>query len=282
LVQPPEGVRVTKNVVFLFDCSTSMSRANRFAKAVQEINQVLSYPLDDGMFSLIGFRKGRSYYVWPGFNEEDDPKPAPHGWAKLPSLNAIQNANRYLNGVRCQGWTDIGSAIQKVFSDNQNREEVTIILFTDGNNTFPSYNGKKPSEVAATIRALNETRKKAQKDKIRIFVFGLSAEQNVKMLTTIAQEGGGGYLTTDIPCAICLKTKRNSDVPEIQRYHRVGHCMECVKHWDTFIDDDEFRPFHQRGHINDEEEAPDLEEDEAPDLPPDDLPIPPFPIPGPY
>ena len=221
-VRPPEDSRVSKNMIFLFDCSTSMGRNNRFQTALREVRNILSYPVDEAMFSLIAFKAEEyEFSVWPGMKEEDDPNPPPRGWAKLPSVNASKSANDFLNKILCNSWTDIGTAIKKAFDFNADRENLTIILFTDGNNTFPFFRGKRPSQVVEQISSLQKARTDRGKDRIKIFVFGVSAEQNVIMLSAIARAGQGGYLTTDQVCERCRANKE--DVAEVQRVHRSMH-----------------------------------------------------------
>ena len=231
VVRPPQGARVSNKVFFLFDCSTSMGKDDRFNTALREMNTALTggVPLDDGMFSVAGFRTDwvdfhgnvftQTFLQWPGVHE----KGVPAGWAKLPSAIALRSANEYLNSQRCTGYTDIGPAIQSAFRACRTLEKVTIILLSDGNNTYPNFNGTPPSKVAALIRKLNKARVDQKKDRIRIFVFGLNAEQNTKMLSEIAKAGGGGYLTLDTICPTCRRDKGKLDVPEIQRYHRNEH-----------------------------------------------------------
>lgn len=233
IVQPADHIKVTKNMIFLFDCSTSMSRNNRFETGLKQVKTILSYPVDDARFSLICFKAVKNEFkIWPGFKEEGDENPPPEGWAKLPSENASKAANKFLNEVNCNGYTDIGSVIKYAFEQNANRKELTIILFTDGNNTHPFFRGVKPSKVAEQIKALQKTRTDNGKDQITIFVFGVSEEQNVIMLSEIAKAGNGGYLTTDNICATCRANKR--DIPEIQQEHRSQHISKDHPDYDGF------------------------------------------------
>jgi len=228
--------RVTKNIIFLFDCSTSMGRNDRFKVAMREVNGILHMPTDEAMFSMFTFQSTlNEMSFWAGLKEKDDPKPPPTGWAKLPSLNAVKSANDFLNKVRCTSYTDIGSAIQKAFELNIHRDDLTIILFSDGNNTYPSFQGKKPSEVKILIDKLQKARTDRKKGKIGIFCFGVSAEQNVVMLSAIAKAGGGSYLTTDTICATCRV--RKTDSPEVQRVHRSTHISSNHPDYD---DDDDY------------------------------------------
>lgn len=239
-VKAPEGVRPTKNLIYIFDCSTSMGEDDRFNKATGEIKRILQYPLDDGMFSMFGFKTNggvETFSVWPGIKEKNTPKE----WARLPSLVAVKSANKFLNGISCDSWTNIYPAIERAFKKNANKEKLTIILFTDGNNTYPGWDGEKPSSVIAKINKLQKARLKAKKDKILIFVFGVGVNQNVGMLSGIARAGGGSYLTTE------------------------NYCKKCANHKKLRAD---FQQFHEAGHKemlgNQEQEAPPLDEPEDP------------------
>lgn len=222
-VKAKEGVRPTKNLIYIFDCSTSMGEDDRFSKATAEIKRILQYPLDDGMFSMYGFKTEdgvETFSVWPGIKEKNTPKE----WARLPSLDAVKSANKFLNDVSCDSWTNIYPAIERAFAKNAKREKLTIILFTDGNNTYPGWNGEKPSSVAAKIEKLQKTRVKAGKDRILIFVFGVGVNQNVRMLSSIARAGGGSYLTTENYCKECAKHKKER--ADFQEFHEGGHGKE--------------------------------------------------------
>jgi hypothetical protein len=213
--------RPTKNMIYIFDCSTSMGEDDRFIKATGEAKRILQYPLDDGMFSLFGFNTesdgAEVFSIWPGIKEKKTPK----NWARLPSLIAVQSANKYLGSVSCWNWTNIYPAIEKAFTMNTKKEKLTIILFSDGNNTYPNWNGEKPATVAAKIEKLQKARVKAGKDRILIFVFGVGVNQNVKMLSAIAHRGGGSYLTTENYCVACAKHKTAR--ADMQQFHEAGH-----------------------------------------------------------
>jgi hypothetical protein len=235
-----------------------MGKDNRFATSLREVNTILRQPLDDGMFSVLSFKADQGdIRIWPGLRYEEDPKPAPPGWAHLPDADAVKSANEFLNGIHCNDYTDLGSGIRKAFELNVHREKLTLIIFTDGNNTYPDFEGKRPTQVVAYIKALQKTRTDRRKDKIRIFIFGVSAEQNVVMLSAIAKNNGGGYLTTDRVCSECLKNKDNK--PEVQQIHRFRHILPDHPDYDADL----------RGF---EDESDD--DDEAPDYPGPDGPTP--------
>ena len=220
-VQADPEVRVTKRIIFVFDCSTSMGEDNRFAKSIAEVRGILEQPLDEAMFSMIGLQTdafpmtGHNFFVWEGIPE---PPKVPKGWAGLPSAEAVSIADKWLCSIKCTAWTDIFPAISKAFSLNKDREKLTIILFSDGNNTHPNWNGELPGSVSARIAKLQKARVRRGKDRIGIFVFGVGANQNVRMLTAIAKAGSGSYLTTENICKICSIDKK--DRSEIQRYHK--------------------------------------------------------------
>jgi len=243
-VRAEEGIRPTKNIIYLFDCSTSMGEDDRFLKATREINRILQYPLDDGMFSMIGFKTegttGHNLFsVWPGIKEKNTPK----NWARLPSALALKSANKYLGSVGCMMWTDIYPAIEKAFKSNEKRERLTIILFSDGNNTYPNWRGEKPSAVAKKIEKLQKARIKAGKDKIFIYIFGVGVNQNVKMLSAIAKAGNGSYLTLEAYCKKCAahKTPR----ADMQQFHEADHKKPKSRYDDgaPHLSPDDFRYF---------------------------------------
>ena len=230
IVKAPKGVRVTKNMIFLFDCSHSMGKNNRFKIAMRELKAIIGSVDDDGMFSLMCFKEEEeNISSWPGIREEDDPNPSPPGWAKLPSYIAMKSANDFLNNMICDNFTDVGSVIKKAFDLNTKKDNLTILLFTDGNNTHPWFNGKKPTGVAKEIEELQKSRTDKGKDLIRIFVVGVSSEQNVVMLSAIAKAGNGGYMTTEKICNICKANKEN--VAEVQRVHRGRHLSKTDKNY---------------------------------------------------
>jgi hypothetical protein len=235
--------RPTKNIIYIFDCSTSMGEDDRFVKATGEIKRILQYPLDDGMFSMFGFNTesdgAEVFSIWPGIKEKKTPK----NWARLPSLIAVKSANKYLGSVTCWNWTNIYPAIEKAFLMNAKKEKLTIILFSDGNNTYPNWKGEKPATVAAKIEKLQKARVKAKKDRILIFVFGVGVNQNVKMLSAIAHRGGGSYLTTENYCVACAKHKTAR--ADMQQFHEAGHDKKKV----------------------DSDQAPSLDNDDIPHLP---------------
>ena len=223
MVRPPDGVQVTNKMIFLFDCSTSMGEDKRFAKGLANLNMILNHPIDSGMFSIIGFNSrsygnpGHDFYVWKGVKEKKIPK----GWASLPSKHNVDAGTKWLDSIKCHQWTDMYSAIQKAFDLNKDKDSLTIILFSDGNNTWPSWNGEKPGSVAARIKKLQKARVKAGKGEITIFVFGVGANQNSIMLSAIARAGNGGYYTNSKLCKKCQANK--TPAAEIQRTHADEH-----------------------------------------------------------
>lgn len=238
-VKAKEGIRPTKNTIFVFDCSTSMGEDDRFLKAISEIKRILQYPLDDGMFSMLGFQTdfsvGEEFFIWEGIPEKGPP-PTPKYWAKLPSLDAIKSANKFLSNIKCEDWTNIFPAIEKAFTLNKEKENLTIILFSDGNNTYPSWNGEMPAKVKAKIEKLQAARVAAKKDRILIYVFGVGKNQNVGMLSAIAQAGGGSYLTLENYCKKCASHKLSR--ADFQQFHERNHGEKITKSSPPALEDD--------------------------------------------
>lgn len=224
LVRPADSIQVTSKLIFVFDCSTSMGEDQRFAKGMANLNMILRQPIDSGMFSMIGFNSSsysdlqrHNFHVWKGVKE----KKIPPGWASLPSKDNVDKATKWLDKIRCHEWTDVYGAIKKAFDLNKDKDSLTIILFSDGNNTWPDWKGEKPESLRKRIDQLQAARVKAGKGKIIIFVFGVGINQNVLLLSEVAKAGSGGYYTNSKLCKQCLANK--TPVAEIQREHEDKH-----------------------------------------------------------
>src|SRR5210317_1733105 len=108
ILPPQEDVRVTDRLIFIFDCSTSMGDQDRFAKALEGLKFILQAPIDDGMFSILtfktsGFDNVHIIYEWEGVDDGKTPK----NWAKLPSQESVEKAEKWLSTIKCDMWTDI-------------------------------------------------------------------------------------------------------------------------------------------------------------------------------
>jgi len=217
----------TSRIIFIFDCSSSMGSENRFKKAMAALKSIMQTPIDDMRFMMIGFKE--KPFMWEGVKEKGVPK----YWAKLPSMIAIEKANKWLDGISCDSYTDISPAILKAFELNKNDEKLTIIIFTDGNNTWsgratsaPYPGGETPKTVAGKIMAAQKARHAKEKnsdpkkrfgsDSISIFVLGVGKDQNVPMLSAIAKAGYGPYLTEvalyNKSCPACIQQSRKYKV----------------------------------------------------------------------
>lgn len=228
IVKPDKGIQVTNRIIFLFDCSTSMGEDKRFARGMSNLKLILTQPIDSGMFSIIGFNSSswpevHNLEIWKGVKEKNIPK----GWASLPSLDNVKKATKWLDGIECYQYTDMYSVIEKAFKLNKGRDKLTIILFSDGNNTWPNWKGEKPSSVRKRIEKLQKERVKQGKGEITIFVFGVGVNQNRVMLSQIARAGHGGYYTSAKVCKICFANKR--DIAEIQQEHEDKHVKPSPK-----------------------------------------------------
>lgn len=208
IVPPRDNLRPTDRIIFIFDCSTSMGEQNRFLKAMAAIRSIMQTPMDDGRFAMIGFKE--KLYIWPGIKE----KGVPNYWARLPSAKSIEKANEWLDNISCDSYTNIGPAILKAFEINKEDEKLTIILVTDGNNTWSGMyggvnNGETPKSVLRKIIAAQKSRYKNGKDKISIFILGVGRDQNIPMLAALAKAGDGAYFTEEKlyegSCPACIQ-----------------------------------------------------------------------------
>jgi len=162
---PAEGNLIpTDRIIFIFDCSSSMGEENRFLKAIAAIRAIMQTPMDDGRFAMIGFKE--TFFIWPGIKEKGVPK----YWARLPSAISIEKANKWLDNIKCDSYTDIGPAILKAFSLNKKDEKLSIILVTDGNNTwsgfataFPYPGAETPKSVLGKVLAAQKARLKEKR-----------------------------------------------------------------------------------------------------------------------
>lgn len=210
IIPPKNNLIPTDRIIFIFDCSSSMGEENRFLKAIAAIKGIMQTPMDDGRFAMIGFKE--TLFIWPGIKEKGFPK----YWARLPSAKSIEKANKWLDNIKCDSYTDIGPAIIKAFSLNKKDEKLSIILVTDGNNTwsgtptdFPYAGGETPKSVIGKIIVSQKARYKNKKDKISIFVLGVGKDQNIPMLAAIAKAGDGAYYTEEKlykeACPACIQ-----------------------------------------------------------------------------
>ena len=90
-------------------------------------------------------------------------------------------AERYLDGLRAEGSTNISGALEEALSIPADNGRLPLVLFvTDGEPTVGERNPDRIAEQAATERGRR-----------RIFTFGVGADLNVALLERLALEGRG-------------------------------------------------------------------------------------------
>jgi Ca-activated chloride channel family protein len=93
----------------------------------------------------------------------------------------LQAAERYLDGLKAEGSTNISGALEEALSIPADRERLPLILFvTDG---APTVGERDPEKIAERVTAARGRR--------RIFTFGVGADLNVAPLERLALEGRG-------------------------------------------------------------------------------------------
>ncbi len=93
----------------------------------------------------------------------------------------LEAAERYLDGLKAEGSTNISGALAEALSIPADRERLPLILFvTDG---APTVGERDPEKIAERVTAARGRR--------RIFTFGVGADLNVALLERLALEGRG-------------------------------------------------------------------------------------------
>ena len=93
----------------------------------------------------------------------------------------LEAAERYLDGLKAEGSTNISGALEEALSIPADRERLPLILFvTDG---APTVGERDPEKIAQRVTDARGRR--------RIFTFGVGADLNVALLERLALEGRG-------------------------------------------------------------------------------------------
>ena len=157
---------IGKNITFVIDTSGSMS-----GKKMQYAKKALKYCLNqlgsDDLFNVIRFSTDV---------ESFEKRPVPAGKSN------IQRALNFTNRMEAAGGTAIDEALMMALRGYKNQKMPNMIVFlTDGHptvgETFPK-------------RIINHT-KKANKAKVRLFVFGVGNEINTHLLDSISGQNQG-------------------------------------------------------------------------------------------
>lgn len=193
-----EGIRLNKNVLFIFDCSGSMS-SSKIQEALTFFTGLSSQPVDQMQLAILAFDSpdhngNGGLYRWPGIPEPDGPKPILKGWAGLPSLTAIKKATKWVHETRghAGGGTQVIPAIRKAYQEI--KDELSIILVTDGDFSDTAPGVLTANEyILASLKTAIKTRemnKKLTSTAMMIYGVGSHRQEN---LAQLAKLGGAGY-----------------------------------------------------------------------------------------
>tara|TARA_R100001244_G_scaffold25113_2_gene25365 strand:+ start:27971 stop:28723 length:753 start_codon:yes stop_codon:yes gene_type:complete len=205
-----QKTRFQKHVLFIYDCSGSMSR-NKLDRAFTAFAMIAKQPIDEMEIALIAFDD--QVLRWPGVAEEGIPK----GWAGMPSQVAFKKAHKWLDGLDLGGGTSVLPALKQAFEEK--RERISIVVISDGgfsDNVPPSFPGnakvrKERSEDFFEWRLryhktyllnLQDRRAKAKLDPIQVNCLGIGniqkGSQEDQFMTALAIGGGGFYVREKI------------------------------------------------------------------------------------
>lgn len=201
---------LTKRIFFIIDVSGSMSSDGELKRAVQFVKTIWQSPVDEFEIAIVVFNDGTSR--WGGLpSAKDDLKPTPKGWAKMPSKDAADAAQKFLDKFPGAGNTYPTDALKIAL--NEDRSEMSIVFITDGEYSHPP----EDSEVIQTIKELQENREKKNLGKAVISVFGVGAAEKEKNLSVIGKDWLGGFYVEKkppIPSPTASPTASNTLLPD--------------------------------------------------------------------
>jgi Ca-activated chloride channel family protein len=154
-----------RDVTLVLDVSGSMS-GKKIQQAREAGRQLLATLDSRDRFRLIDFSSDVSTFR--------------DGFVFATRAN-IEAAERYLDGLKAEGSTNISGALEEALSIPADRARLPLILFvTDG---APTVGERDPEKIAERVTATRGRR--------RIFTFGVGADLNVALLERLALEGRG-------------------------------------------------------------------------------------------
>ena len=183
MVDAPEKP-FTKRVLFVLDCSGSMDERDKIAQAVDAFISISGQAVDEMEIGIIGF--GSHSYRWEGVPEEGE-HPIPKGWAAMPSQEAVQKAQQWLVGIRVGSNVKFSTILSPALMAalNEERDQVTVVLITDGH-IMDSLD--KPAIVSNVENAI---RHRAENSPIVLSVIAVGGGN--EFLRNLARVGQGGY-----------------------------------------------------------------------------------------
>ena len=182
------STQLTKRLFLVLDVSGSM-RGLKLGRVLQTVSQVIQQPLDEAEVAIVTFNERSER--WPGLPEPDADKPVPPGWARLPSVVALNYAQGWVASRDAGSSTDPTTAMNRAFEDT--REGLSIVLVTDGEFNGPAYTTDDHAfdKLVADGQAERE-RKGLGRAPIMVFGVGASAERQ-EHLVRVGRDYGGGF-----------------------------------------------------------------------------------------
>lgn len=164
---PPEEV-VSKNVIFVFDTSGSMSSDNKIGQAREALEFCVRKLNQQDQFNIIDFSTGvRKFKLEP---------------VQADALE-IQSALRYIEKLDATGGTNINDALIEALKQvSLAVNPLSMIIFlTDG---MPTVGVTAEQEIIKNVKLANEIG-------ARLFVFGVGYDVNTHLLDELATDNGG-------------------------------------------------------------------------------------------
>ena len=175
---------LSKRIFFVIDVSGSMTGEGKIGKGIQFVRSIWHSPVDEFEIAVAVFSDKSTR--WEGFpSAKDDPKPAPKGWAKLPSKDAVDAAQKFLNQYPGAGNTYPMPALEMALKEE--RSDISIVFVTDGDYSDST------QEVLDGIKKLQEEREKKGWGKAVIAIFGVGTAETQKNLSEIGKDYKGGF-----------------------------------------------------------------------------------------
>lgn len=187
----PAKTPITNRIIFVVDCSGSMTNMGLIPKAIAWVRMISEQPTDHMEVAAIAFDEGFSR--WPGVPE---PPKIPPGWAALPSAEATNSLNGWLNAAQfiLGGGTNLLPALQAALEDK--RPGTSIVIVTDGGLADP------PDRLIGMIPAKQKERGDDGRGSAILTIFGVhQPTAKIDYLVKIgeaAKDAFGGYYTEEI------------------------------------------------------------------------------------
>ena len=161
----PDGNTLPRDVTVVLDVSGSMS-GSKLDQAKAALRQLLASLNGSDRFQLVTFSNSVQAYRAT--------------WSEVTAPE-IQNARRWVDGLTADGGTNIAGALAEAFRLTTPESRVPIVLFmTDG---LPTVGESNPERIAS--QAEND------RDRARIFAFGIGYDVNTYLLDRLSAAGRG-------------------------------------------------------------------------------------------